>query len=133
MTRSGYGPCDEDEADEWHRRLKDTIASPEGQAFLRELADALDALPEKVLIDGVLIDEEGNCCAIGAVCKARGIDVGAIDIGSASSVGEAVGISCQLAAEIEYENDCWPDEAPKAKWARMRRWVDKKIRKDGGK
>ena len=96
MTRSGYGPCDEDEADEWHRRLKDTIASPEGQAFLRELADALDALPDKVLIARELIDEDGDCCALGALCMARGIDPTGMDSDS-DCVAERLGVPLPLA------------------------------------
>ena len=131
MSRSGYEACDEDEADEWHRRLMDTIASPEGQTFLRELAAALDALPDKALIADELIDEAGDCCAIGAVCKSRGIEQ-ELD-NDTEFVAELLGAPHLLVAEIIDQNDGYRIDAPDTRWQRMRRWVDKRIRKDGGK
>ena len=136
MNRSNYiDDCDLDPLDfgRWRGQVAATIRGRRGQAFLRELAAAMDAMPEKVLIANELIDVEGDCCTIGVVCKARGIDVSAIDIECPSSVGKAVGISHQLAAEIEYLNDYWQDETPAARWQRMRRWVDQHIVKETGK
>ena len=131
MNRSGYGACDEDEADAWWRDVANAIASPEGQAFLRELAHALDSLPDKALIDKELIDEEGNCCAVGAVCKARGIDATHMD-SDADSVAERLGAPLPLVAEIIDRNDCYHNDTPEVRWQRVRRWVEKRIRKDGG-
>ena len=132
MNRSGYGACDEDLADEWFCDVVNAIASPEGQAFLRELADALDALPEKVLIANKLIDKEGDCCAVGAVCKARGIDATHMD-SDADSVAERLGAPLPLVAEIIDRNDGYHRDTPETRWQRMRKWVEKRIRKDGGK
>ena len=129
MNRSGYGACDEDEADAWWRDVANASASPKGQAFLRELADALDALPDKALIEGELIDEEGNCCAVGAVCKARGIDATHMD-SDADSVAERLGVPLPLVAAIIDRNDGWRNDTPETRWKRVRRWVDKQIRKD---
>ncbi len=101
------------------------IRSKRGQAFLKELAAAMDAMPEKMLIAGQLIDDEGDCCAIGVVCKSRAIDVSNIDYEEPEQVAAAVGIARQMAAEIEFENDdgIWGTETPKQRWQRMRKWV----------
>lgn len=129
VNRSGYDACDEDVAAEWFCDVADAIASPEGQAFLRELADALDALPAKRLIDRVLINDDGDCCAIGAICKSRGISTGGID-NDMGCVAERLGAPWPLVAEIIDQNDGYHNAMPDARWHRMRRWVDKKIRKD---
>jgi len=56
---------------------------------------------------------------------ARAIDVSHIDYEDAESVGNAVGISRSMAAEIEYENDeCGRvNEDPASRWQRIRKWV----------
>lgn len=77
MSRSGYtDDYDEDPLanGRWRAQVKSAIRGKRGQAFLRELADAMDAMPEKVLIAEELVDADGDACAIGVVCKARGID-----------------------------------------------------------
>ena len=105
MSRSGYTEDHEDplEFGLWRARVASAMRGKRGQAFLRELAAAMDAMPEKVLIDGELIDDDGQCCAIGVVCKARGIDVSRIDYYDREEVGEAVNIAGPMAAEIEYK------------------------------
>ena len=133
MNRSGYtDDCDEDEADEWRRKVADAIASPQGQAFLRELATALDALPDKWLIEEQLVDEEGDYCAIGAVCRARGIDTEGMDGDGMECVAERLGVPWPLAAEIVNENDGFR-ETPAARWQRMRKWVERHITQETGK
>lgn len=111
--------------------VKRSIRGKRGQAFLRELRDAMDAMPEKILIAEELIDGEGDCCAIGVVCKSRGLDVSATDPHCPDSVAGLVGVARCLAAEIEYENDeCGPwrgGETPAERWTRMRKWVDDQI------
>ena len=129
MNRSGYGACDEDEADEWLRDVANAIASPKGQAFLRELAAAMDAMPEKVLIANELVDKEGDCCTIGAACKARGIDATHMD---SAAVAEWLGAPLLLVAEIIDVNDGYR-ETPVHRWQRMRQWVDRHITQEGGK
>lgn len=132
MSRSGYvDDCDDPLAlGRWRAQVKSAIRGKRGQAFLRELAEAMDAMPDKVLIADELINEEGDCCTIGVVCKSRGIDVSTIDCEDTERVGAAVGIARQLAAEIEYENDeGWHErsESPEQRWKRMRKWVDSQI------
>ena len=152
MSRSGYGYDNDDPlaTGRWRAQVCSAIRGKRGQAFLHELIAALDAMPEKVLIAGELVTAEGQVCAIGAVCKARGIDVSHVDYYSPEDVAFKVGVASQMVAEIEYENDeCghrfgnvklpesperpkWaPDftwgrieETPEERWQRMRRWAE---------
>jgi hypothetical protein len=133
MSRSGYS----DDMDDylafgrWRAQVRSATRGKRGQAFLKELATAMDAMPDKVLIANELISAEGDCCTIGVVCKARGLDVRKVDVDSPEDVGALVGIAKQLAAEIEYENDeGWYNETPQERWVRMRKWVDSQIIKD---
>jgi hypothetical protein len=129
MSRSGY--CDDSEYLELYRSaVERALHGRRGQAFLRELADAMDALPGKFLIAGELINEQGACCAIGAVCRARNLDVSGLDYDEPESVGKAIGVARSMAAEIAYMNDEWAglDEAPAQRWERMRKWVASKLK-----
>ncbi len=47
----------------------------------------MDAMPEKVLIKDELIDEDGNCCTIGVVCKLRGVPVEGVITAIQSQLG----------------------------------------------
>lgn len=129
MTRSGY--VDDCENLELYRATVDrAIHGKRGQAFLKELAAVLDAMPEKVLIAGELINESGACCAIGAVCKARAIDVSRIDYFDPDTVAKTIGVARSMAAEIAYENDevgGW-HETPGQRWIRVRKWVAESLK-----
>ena len=137
MARHGY----EDDIDDplaigrWRGNVKRAISGKRGQAFLRDLAAALDAMPEKRLVSGVLQAKDGDCCAIGAVCKARGKDYTSheddepydLEELNAALAGELNIAQC-LVQEAEYENDEGPQaETPEQRWQRMRRWVSKKL------
>lgn len=133
MSRSGYS----DDFDgwaciRWRGAVNAAIRGRRGQAFLREMIAALDALPEKILIADDLVDNKGDVCAIGAVGKARGLDMSAIDVEDRDSVAEAFGIAGALAAEIEYENDefPWHDITPRHRWQRMRKWCIENLREE---
>ncbi len=134
MSRSGYtDDCDDAlAAGRWVAQVKSAIRGKRGQAFLREMIAAMDAMPEKALITDELVTAEGDCCALGVVCKARGIDVSRIDIYNAAQVGKVLGIAGQLAAEVTYWNDEWGDsrETPEQLWVRMRAWADSKLAKE---
>ena len=57
MSRSGLVEDDGDDPlahGRWRGAVKSAINGKRGQQFLRELADALDAMPEKVLVAGAL-------------------------------------------------------------------------------
>jgi len=126
MSRSNYTEeCEH--LDLYRGAVERAIHGKRGQAFLRELDGEMDKMSEKILIAGELIDESGLCCAIGVVCKSRGIDVESIDHNDPHEVADAVGIARSLAAEIAFENDdeyCMSiGESPAARWQRMRVWV----------
>ena len=137
MSRSGYT----DEVDNqgvrnlYRASVKRAIEGPRGQAFLRDLAAAMDAMPVKELISGELV-KDGQVCAIGAVCQMRGIDVSSIDPEDTDRVAKLVGVARSMAAEIVYLNDedggwDWDTknyESPSKRWIRMRAWVQKKIK-----
>jgi hypothetical protein len=129
MSRSGYS--DDCEYMELYRGTVDrAIAGKRGQKFLQELADAMDAMPEKRLIRSELVTEAGEVCAIGSVCKARKMNVKEVDAYCPETVGALVNISRAMAAEIEYENDerGHHDETPEQRWTRMRKWVEENLR-----
>jgi len=127
MSRSGYVDDFDDMGmlNLYRGTVQRAIEGKRGQAFLREMAVALDAMPEKKLIKNELVDNDGMVCAIGAVCKARGLDVTKVDPDDPDSVGKAVGISRSLAAEIEYMNDEYlgRNATPEQVWEQMRKWV----------
>lgn len=132
MSRSGYSE-DCEYLELWRGAVEQAIHGKRGQAFLRELAAALDAMPVKELIDGALIREDGACCAIGAVCKARGTDVSRVDYYDRDSVARAIGVAPAMAAEIEFVNDddfCSRGETPAERWLRMRTWVTRNLRQN---
>lgn len=136
MSRSGYVDDSGDDPlafGRYRQAVKNAIEGKRGQAFLRELAAAMDAMPEKVLIANELIDEDGSCCAIGVVCKARGLDVSQVDPDDPDQVGDLVGIARSMAAEIEFENDedfgRNRDTTPERRWVYMRQWVQDHILK----
>jgi hypothetical protein len=140
MSRSGYTEelSYEDPLayGRWRAQVKSAIRGKRGQAFLKELAAEMDAMPEKALIASELVNENGHCCTIGVVCKARGLDVSKTDPEVPEQVAGLVGIARPMAAEIEYENDeCgWHygrgGETPAERWQRMRKWVESKLRKE---
>lgn len=125
MSRSGYSD-DCDNLNLYRGNVERVLKSKRGQAFLRELAAQMDAMSEKVLIAGELIDHSGACCTIGVVCKARNLDVAKIEYNDPDSVANAVGINHIMAAEIAYQNDeyAFLVETPAIRWERMRIWVN---------
>ena len=87
----------------WAGAAKRAIYGRPGQAFLRELREALLALPEPKLIADDFITSAGEVCALGAVAKARDVDMSGID--SDEDVANRLGITYTLAWEIMSQND----------------------------
>lgn len=120
--------------------VRSAIHGKRGQAFLREMLAALDAMPEKRLIAHDLVAEPPAfmppgvtpmVCAIGAVGVARGVNMTDIDPEDRDLVADTFGIARALAAEIVYENDesYWSyNETPERRWQRMRQWVAAQLR-----
>jgi hypothetical protein len=156
MSRSGYS---DDCENIWlyRRAVENSLAGRRGQAFLRELAVAMDAMPDKRLAADSLSTAEGEFCTLGVIGHARGIDLHKLEEQEPDVVGDAFGISRAMAAEIVYMNDeaehdaapirlieiCGPMEPwnyheryariPEAdpeqhRWKRMRAWVAEQIK-----
>ena len=129
MSRSGYSD-DCDNLNLYRGNVERVLRSKRGQAFLLELAEQMDAMPEKVLIADELVDEAGDCCTMGVVCKSRNLEVSKIYYGDPRSVAKALGINHMMAAEIAYMNDeatYYNTETPKERWKRMRKWVTENL------
>lgn len=128
MSRSGYT----DDADNWdlirwRGQVASSIRGRRGQKLLRELAEAMDVMPEKRLIANDL-KRDGEFCALGVVGAARGIDLDALDPEEPEDVAAALDIACPLAKEIAFMNDDWGElDTPEQRWERMRRWVDNNL------
>lgn len=105
MSRSGYSDdCDGWALIRWRGAVNSAIKGQRGQAFLREIIAALDALPEKRLVANDL-EANGQFCTLGAVGNARGTPLKNVDPDDRKSVADLFNISEALAAEIMYEND----------------------------
>ncbi|HQT62796.1 hypothetical protein [Acidiphilium sp.] len=131
MSRSGYSDDYDDDRMLylWRGTVARAINGKRGQKFLREMRDALDAMPNKRLIDGDLISD-GEVCAIGSVGVAKGVPMDDLDPENPEEIAARFGISAALVQEIEYMNDEYPwiSESPEARWSRMRAWVSKQIK-----
>ena len=128
MSRSGYS----DECDDhwryimWRGAVSSALRGARGQAFLREMVSALDAMPDKVLATEEL-QHDGAFCALGVVGAARGVNLSRINTESWAQLAETFGLSQAMAREIMFENDecfCARDpDAGRRRWAYMRHWA----------
>jgi hypothetical protein len=134
MSRSGYSddPDDQWRFIRWRGAVNAAIKGKRGQSFLREMLAALDALPEKKLVQNEL-ETEGAVCAIGAVGRSRNVDMTKIDPEDYEKICGTFGISEALAREIMFMNDEWfIEESPEVRFARMRDWIQKQIKNHPG-
>ncbi len=126
MSRSGYVDDWDDKLWLYRRAVENAMNGKRGQAFLREMVAALDALPVKELEEGVLVCQDGGCCAMGAVVQARGLDANQVDDSEPEEVAAFLGIAPAMAKEIAFENDneygYARDASPADRWQRMRDW-----------
>jgi hypothetical protein len=136
----------------WEANLERHFSGKAGQAKLRELRDALVALPEKRLIETRLADEQGNVCALGALVvhhrveagEDRGAvlaeiaqrihdDDGYVDTWEAEEGTRKEALRCgvkpPLIYTVAYENDFGPSskETPEKRYNRMLSWVERRI------
>lgn len=128
MSRSGYSD-DCENIDLWRGAVNRAIRGRRGQAFLKELLAALDALSEKRLIAGALI-EGAEVCAIGSVGRQRGIDMLKLDPEDPDGIAKAFGIAPALVQEIEFMNDddfCYRRVTDEERYHCMRVWVEAQI------
>lgn len=129
MSRSGYSDdLDQWDLIRWRGAVTSAIRGARGQAFMREMLAALDAMPEKRLIRHEL-ENGGGVCALGAVGRARGIDQTTLDPENQRQIAEAFGIARAMTCEIVFENDevGW-QETPEQRWMRVRAWVAAQVK-----
>lgn len=106
MSRSGYtDDADGPELALWRGAVSRALKGKRGQQALREIRDALDAMPEKVLIGESLVTADGEYCTLGALGAARGLDMTKIDPEDWDAVAGMFGIAPAMVREIVYEND----------------------------
>lgn len=131
MSRHGYT----DEGDNialWRGQVASAIRGKRGQAFLREMLDALEAMPEKKLIMNELQQPDGMVCALGSVGVRRGMDLSKLDPEDYYTLADNFGIAHQMICEIEFINDegagYWSHkETPEARWQRVHDWVERNL------
>ena len=108
MSRSGLFEADGEDPlahGRWRGAVTSAIRGKRGQAFLRELADALDAMPQKWLVAGELQSEDGCNCTLGVIAGKRGLDVANMDVDDYDSIADSLGVNAKIAQEIMWEND----------------------------
>jgi hypothetical protein len=129
MSRSGYSEdFDPWPLIQWRGQVASAIRGKRGQAFLRELLEALDAMPVKRLIADDF-QRDGEFCALGCIGARRGVDLGSLDPEDHDRLAEVFGIARQLVAEIEYLNDeSFYMESPELRWRRMRGWAAENLK-----
>ena len=134
MSRSGYT---DDYAEQWQfimwrGAVHSAIHGKRGQAMLKELLAALDAMPTKELIAHDL-ECNGQYCALGVLGTQRGIALTALDPEDQTQVAQKFGIARALACEIVYMNDegAWGKETPTQRWVRMRAWIASQVNQRG--
>lgn len=136
MSRSGYSDdLDALDLGRWRGQVASAIRGKRGQAFLRELLAALDAMPNKRLVRAEF-EADGEVCALGCIAKARGIDASQFDPEDAIEIGGVFGVADQLTREIMFENDEFFDwspttgraDSPESRWRYMRNWVASQIK-----
>lgn len=113
----------------WRGVIASASRGKRGQAFLRALVEALDAMPEKRLVEGELENEEGAVCALGCLGKARGLNIGSVDTEDWDQLGAMFDIAPQLAQEVMFVNDgSWRAATPEERWSNVRAWAARQIR-----
>lgn len=133
MNRSGYV----DEVDDYWAYIRycgarnKAIKGKRGQAFLKELLEVLEAMPEKKLIAEELVTTEGEVCALGAIACARNLDLTGVSVDDWDTISRKFNISKTLGREIAYMNDeAWDwgkGCTPEYRWESVRNWVKSEI------
>lgn len=112
MNRSGFNDdCDDDDplaTGRWRAAVNASLRGKRGQAFLRELLAALDAMPDKRLIADAAV-ADGCMCTLAVVAAKRGVDLERLDYDMQDwawdRVAATLGISESMAREVMYIND----------------------------
>lgn len=133
MGRHGYvDDLDQQAQAMWTGRVLSAIRGQRGQAMLRDLGAALDAMPTKRLVARSLQTQDGDVCTLGCLAAAKGMDFTEYSDADEYDLQELNGelaaafdVAECMVQEIEWNNDeCGKhDESPEERWTRMRRWV----------
>ena len=112
----------------WRGAVASSIRGKRGQAFLRELIEALDAMPEKRLIANALV-KGGEVCALGSVGAKRGVEMDALDPEDFDTLAGVFGVAAPLVQELEWMNDdaAW-NATPEKRWQIIRDWAASNLR-----
>jgi len=130
-NRHGYSEdLDELAIGRWRGAVNSAIRGKRGQALLKELLEALDAMPDKALIAEELQDDQGDVCALGCLGMKRGLPVADLDPEDPETLAEVFGVSNALIREIAYINDEGVVETPEERFRYVRMWVEKQIAKE---
>lgn len=136
----------------WWANVQRALKGRKGQKALRELRDAMLALPEPKLISGRLATEDGHMCAVGVLAVHRRVSKGERreevmrelaqlitvdedgydydgdgDLKTAES-GVKVGLTFALAWQLGSVNDSYVrDETDEQRYERVMRWIDEQL------
>jgi hypothetical protein len=114
----------------WQTNCERSLRGREGQAELMELHAALLALPDKRLIHGSLVDEDGEVCAVGAYAKHKGLDLQKFDPEyDTDEVGIEAGMPKLVAWKVVEMNDMELHSrfTPEERYTLMLAWVESKL------
>lgn len=138
MSRSGYSEdCDGGALQLWRGAVQKSITGKRGQRLLRDIADAMDAMPDKQLVADELVSADGDFCTLGVAGLARGVveKLKQIDTDDRETIAKLLDVAPSLVAEISFENDnpfgYHSNETPERRWSRMRAWVAAQIKTTG--
>jgi hypothetical protein len=138
MSRSGYSD-DCENVWLWRGAVVRSLKGKRGQRALRDIAEALDAMPEKKLGSNSFGVKGAECCTLGALAVSRGVDMTDLEPESDPDgwtaevdrdvAGHRLDIAPAMVAEVMFMNDegsCGL-ESPEERWIRMRVWVAARI------
>lgn len=132
MSRSGYDyDLDSWALIRWRGAVSSAMKGKRGQAMLKELLVALEALPQKRLVDGDLRDAQGDVCAFGALCVSKGVDTSDIPSDDCETLAKLFNVAPAMAREIVYKNDddgFWTDRTPEQRYEDFHAWLKGQIK-----
>lgn len=88
--------------------LRRACRSKRGQRVLREVVEALLALPQRRLIANAIKEPSGEVCAVGAVAQYKGVDLGEYREGDQEDtiqIGESIGMGRMIPWHLGFMND----------------------------
>lgn len=132
MSRSGYdGDCDyydELAMGRWLGQVASATRGKRGQAFFRDLVEALEMMPEKRLIRNEL-RKDGEVCALGALGAKRGINLESLAPAEPEVIAQEFGVAHQLIREVVYQNDeVGFRDTPERRWERLYAWAKSNLK-----